>query len=589
MGRLLGAGAGRARRWLLGAAWVALGAAPFSAARWLLDPAEPEARWHTVPPAPAARAAATAPGGSASDRAAPETAPRAGGLAPARESAGDEPDATPVAARRADAAAPAEQGSYASQLGGAAGLPVTLSGSGFSDPLFATAPPGDGRLFVVEQGGRIWIVEEGVKRATPFLDLSGRVLCCGERGMLGLAFAPDHATSGVFYVFYTRAPDGRSVLSRLQLGADPNAASASTEEVLLTVAQPFANHNGGTVAFRPDGTLFVGLGDGGSSNDPAERAQNGQELLGKLLRLDVSGGPGTPYAIPADNPFVGNPNVRNEIWALGLRNPYRFTFDRGTGDLFIADVGQGLREEVDYEPAGDPGGRNWGWDVMEGLLCNATDPAPAPPCNDPSFTPPLHEYAHANGNCSITGGSVYRGSLVAIQGAYFFGDYCSGRIWSLVRSPFSVTERTAELGPAAGVMFQLAAIGEGGFGALYAVHLGGNVYRIGPGGTECADGQDNDGDGAVDGADTGCQGAADPWERDSDTPCDDGYDNDRDGDVDFPDDLDCTAADSAGEMPADAGGDGGGGGGGSCGLSIEVAIALPILARLRRRRGRAAA
>jgi hypothetical protein len=363
------------------------------------------------------------------------------------------------------------------------------------------------------------------------------------------------------------------------------------------VAQPFANHAGGTVAFGPlDGYLYWGLGDGGDAYDPGERAQDGRELLGKLLRVDVSGGVGTPYTIPGDNPFLSTPGTRAEIWALGLRNPYRFAFDRVKGDLWIGEVGQDAREEIDFQPAGAPGGANYGWDVMEGALCSTTDPAPAPACEAASLVDPFHEYPHADGNCSVTGGALYRGPEPSLQGLYFFGDFCSGRIWTLNPGNRALVDRTAELAPAAGAAYQLAAIGEGGFGELYAVHLDGDVIRLGPAGDECSDGVDNDGDGAADLLDGGCASAADASERDPDRACDDGFDNDHDGRIDYPADADCPNTVFLQEGPIFfppmasqqqlAGVAGGGGGGGGCGLGIELVPLLPLLARFRRWRGR---
>jgi len=365
---------------------------------------------------------------------------------------------------------------------------ATLLASGLAEPLYATAPAGDVRVFVVERAGRIRIVENGALRATPFLDITDRVSTTGEGGLLGLAFAPDYATSGLLYAYYTDL-DLDSVVSRFSLSADPHGADPLSEEVVLFVDQPAAtNHKGGTIHFGPDGFLWFATGDGGAANDPPENAQNPQSLLGKMLRIDV--GPafapdsipvgGEIYRIPADNPFVGEP-PRDEIWALGLRNPFRWSFDRWNGDLWIGDVGQGAREEVDFEPADDPGGRNYGWDVMEGTLCNATDPAPAPPCNDPSLTLPIHDYGRAAGDCTVIGGVVYRADSSGLRGLYFFGDFCSGRVWTLDPLTLQIVDRTAELGAAAGIGFTLVGFGEDGFGRLLLVQRNHDrVFRIGP-------------------------------------------------------------------------------------------------------------
>ncbi len=431
-------------------------------------------------------------------------------------------------------------------------LSAELVVGGLAAPIFATAIPGDPRLFVLERAGRVLIVEDGELRNT-FLDIRSRVGTAGEGGLLGLAFDPEHPRNGLFYAYYTdRAGD--SVLSRFELGSDPNLADAASEEVLLLVDQPFSNHKGGTIAFSPvDGHLYLGLGDGGSAFDPGERAQNGAQLLGKMLRLDVSAGAGSGYAIPADNPFVLHPSVRDEIWGIGLRNPFRFGFDPASGDLWIGDVGQSAWEEVDFERAGD-GGHNYGWDVKEGPADSPTDRAQPPYINAPPFTPPVYVYPHTQGRCSITGGSVYRGPLAAEDGLYFFGDFCTGQIWSIDPgvAPIVAVDRSAELGPAARVRLALAAIGEDGFGALHVVHLNGNVFRLGPTGMECADGIDNDADGAVDfGGDLGCWDPGDASELDSDVPCDDGYDNDGDGRLDHPEDPGCLDSQDADETHID--------------------------------------
>jgi glucose/arabinose dehydrogenase len=458
-----------------------------------------------------------------------------------------------------------------------------LAASSLTYPLFVAAPDGDPRLFVVERAGRIRIAQGGTTLPTPFLDIQSQVTTAGEGGLLGLAFAPDYEQSGLFYVYYTNLADD-SVVSRFSVSGDPNLANPSSQTVLLTIDQPagLTNHKGGTIAFGPDGFLWFATGDGGGSNDPNELAQNPQSLLGKMLRLDA--GPvfapgsipvaGQAYRIPADNPFVGSP-PRDEIWALGLRNPYRWSFDRETGDVWIADVGQGAREEVDFEPAGDPGGRNYGWDVMEGTLCNPNDPAPSPPCSAPSLTLPVHEYDHSGGRCSITGGYVFRSPVSPLTGLYFFGDYCSRQIWSLDPDTLMVVDRSAQLSPAAGSV-NIVGFGEDGFGTLHVALANGNVYRILPADPACADALDNDGDGLADfPADPGCGDAAGSPENPA---CDDGLDNDGDGAFDW---------DGAGLGPPDPQCEGDGwrtrerrkG----CGAGFELALLLPALQALRRR------
>jgi glucose/arabinose dehydrogenase len=473
-----------------------------------------------------------------------------------------------------------------------AGLKAELVASGLSFPLFATAPPGDARVFVLERVGRIRIVEGGAVLPTSFLDIQSKVGgLSGEGGLLGLAFAPDFATSGTFYVHYTDAALS-TVVSRFTVSGDPDVADPM-ETVILTAAHPFNNHKGGTIAFAPDGFLHVAIGDGGGSNDPDERAQDPLELLGKMLRLDVGTPfqpgsvpvPGTGYAIPADNPFVGVPGFREEIWALGLRNPYRWSFDRATGDLWIADVGQAAREEIDFEPASDAGGRNWGWDVMEGTGCNPTDPAPAPPCNDPSLSLPRHEYLHLYGRCSITGGYVYRGAPApSVQGLYFFGDYCTGEIWTLDPATSEVRDRTFDLMPAAGPDFNLVGFGEDGQARLLIVLKNGSVYRVAS--PDCSDGADNDGDDFVDfPADPGCRDANALLES---PQCQDGLNNDLQTGIDSDGgasanggvpldvaDPHCTSAWRNKETPSTG-----------CGLGFEVALLLPALGRLRRWRPR---
>ena len=350
---------------------------------------------------------------------------------------------------------------------------------GLARPLFLTAPAGDERLFIVEQGGAIRIVADGALLPAPFLDFRSRVSSTGERGLLGLAFAPDYDTSGLFYVDYTDV-DGDTVIARLRVGPDPNVADPAGEEILLHIDQPFSNHNGGTLAFGPDGYLYIGMGDGGSGGDPGNRAQNDATLLGKMLRIDVSGGPGTGYTIPADNPFAGGVLPLPEIWAKGLRNPYRFSFDRLMGDLYIGDVGQSAREEIDVQPSGAPGGRNYGWRRMEGSACFN----PSSNCNDGTLTLPVHEYGRDNGSCSVTGGYVYRGPIETIFGHYFFADFCSNGVFSFVwdgaGGVSQLTNRTQELAPPGGFR-SITSFGEDGAGELYIVQFGdagGEVFRI---------------------------------------------------------------------------------------------------------------
>jgi glucose/arabinose dehydrogenase len=360
---------------------------------------------------------------------------------------------------------------------------ATLVAEGFSAPIYLTAPPGDPRLFVVELGGRIRIVEDGTVLTTPFLDLRSKVGSGGEQGLLGLAFPEDYAASGELYVYYIDLA-GDSVLARFVVSGDPDRANAASERIVLRVDQPASrtNHKGGTIAFSPaDGMLYWALGDGGGGDDPDNLAQNAQSLLGKMLRIDVGGGPTTTYTIPSDNPFVGGDGVRDETWAFGFRNPFRWSFDRETGDLWVGDVGQGQREEVDFEAAGDPGGRNYGWKIHEGKLCHL--PQPGLPCESPTapnrFTFPVHEYAtRTNGTCAITGGVVYRGSVTALVGAYLFSDYCSDRV-ELRRPDGTLADLSAVLRVDAGAVDGVVAIGEDGFGEAYLVSLdSGDIHRI---------------------------------------------------------------------------------------------------------------
>jgi glucose/arabinose dehydrogenase len=370
-------------------------------------------------------------------------------------------------------------------MNSALAIGVERVGSGFSAPVFATAPVGDtGRLFVVEQRGAIKILDlaTNVTRPTPFLTLGG--LAQGfEQGLLGLAFHPDYATNGYFFVYLTEA-SGTVELRRYRVSAsDANVADPASGRIVLRFHHPFANHNGGWIAFGPDGYLYIASGDGGGAEDPRRNGQDTYSLLGKLLRIDVSNPTRQQrYAIPPSNPFPIFGGAR-EVWAYGLRNPWRCSFDRETGDLWIADVGQGSREEIDFQPAGAAGGCNYGWRIREGSIDNPSVPGRTPR----DAVDPIYDYPHgfgADAGNSITGGYVYRGSAIpALQGTYFFADYISGNIWSLHYSGGQVSEyqnRLAELVPAAGDISHVSSFAEDAAGELYVISLNGDIFRIVP-------------------------------------------------------------------------------------------------------------
>jgi glucose/arabinose dehydrogenase len=345
--------------------------------------------------------------------------------------------------------------------------------SGYQLPLdLVHAGDGSGRLFVVEQGGIVRVLGAGTASA-PFLDLSQAVACCGERGLLGLAFHPRYRANGRLFVDYTRAGDGATVIAELRVAADGARVDPATQRVLLVIPQPFENHNGGALRFGPDGLLYIGMGDGGSANDPGGRAQDPQSLLGKILRIDVDAG--VPYGIPAGNPFADGRAGRPEIFALGLRNPWRFTFDRQTGDLVVGDVGQGAWEEVDRLTMASAGA-NLGWRVVEGRHC--TGLAGPVPCGSPSLVAPVLEYDHGDGNCSITGGPVYRGArIAALFGHYLFADFCTGRVWTAVASTAAAWTFT----PLVAVASPVSALGEDESGEVYVADYGrGTVLKFVP-------------------------------------------------------------------------------------------------------------
>ncbi len=352
---------------------------------------------------------------------------------------------------------------------------LRLVASGLDQPDFVSgAGDGSGRLFVVEQTGRVRIVKGSTVLATPFLDLHSLVSCCGERGLLGLAFHPEYATNGKLYVDYTDV-NGNTVVAEYRRSASSvDRADPATARVLLRVTQPYENHNGGMLAFGPDGYLYVGLGDGGSGGDPGNRAQSTSTLLGKILRIDVDGTTSTKaYRIPASNPYVGTTGL-DEIWLRGVRNPWRFSFDRRTGDLWIGDVGQDAWEEVDHLTHASGGGRgaNLGWRQMEASHCYVSG------CTRTGKTLPVAEYSHAGGRCAITGGYVYRGQVVgSLSGRYVFGDFCSGDVFLVGGTSGSVAGATGIL--ATGL--NISSFGEDDAGELYVVDLNGRLYRIVPG------------------------------------------------------------------------------------------------------------
>ena len=329
--------------------------------------------------------------------------------------------------------------------------------SGLARPVDLQAD-GSGRLFIIEKAGRIRILQDGQLLDQPFLDITGRVGSDGnEQGLLGLAFQPQYPENGRFFVNYTNN-NGDTEIARFQVSDDPNGADPNSEVKLLGVNQPFPNHNGGVLAFGPDGYLYAGLGDGGAAGDPLGNAQNTNALLGKILRIDVDSA--EPYAVPVDNPFG------NEVWAYGLRNPWRFSFDQATGDLYIGDVGQNAWEEIDYLSAGSAGGTNFGWDQREG----AHDYEGTASAN---FTEPVAEYSHQEGGCSVTGGYVYHGSMPEWNGIYLYGDYCTGLIWGLIRSNDGWQKQQLF-----DVDVRITSFGQDEAGEIYLLDDNGSIYRL---------------------------------------------------------------------------------------------------------------
>jgi glucose/arabinose dehydrogenase len=345
--------------------------------------------------------------------------------------------------------------------------------SGLARPVFVAFAPGDSRMFVLEQAGKIRTVQDGRLQPESFLDITALVGCCGERGLLGLAFHPQYAQNRLFFVNYTNK-SGNTVIAKYRASgvADPDS------EILLTIDQPYSNHNGGMVAFGPDGFLYIGMGDGGAGGDPQNYAQNLDSLLGKILRIDVNGREANkPYAIPKDNPFIGK--GRPEIWSYGWRNPWRFSFDQQTKDLWVADVGQNAWEEVHLQPSGKGGG-NYGWKILEGSRCFVAN------CNKEGLILPVIEYSHREGQ-SITGGYRYRGSAIpALSGAYIYADFASGRIWAANENKQRCSPNSRCIDGSSWSSKELlragniSSFGEDPKGELYAVDYSGTVYRLSP-------------------------------------------------------------------------------------------------------------
>lgn len=338
----------------------------------------------------------------------------------------------------------------------------------FSITDIANAGDGSRRLFLTQQSGRIYIIKNGETLEEPFLDMSDVVQSGGERGLLSVAFAPDYISSGYFYVWYTE-PGGTTILARYSVSDNPDIADPASRQRILAVQQPEANHNGGRLQFGHDGLLYLGLGDGGGFQVDGGTSQDGNTLLGKLIRIDVDPSHGT-YAIPNDNPFVGNGAVMDEVWATGLRNPWKISVDPETGDLFIADVGEESREEVNFQAVSSNGGENYGWANFEGTLCLGSN------CSQSGYTFPVTEYTHDDG-CSITGGEIYRGSAYPnLYGTYLFGDFCSGNVWGLKWTGSSwSTMLLAETN------YRWMTFGLGEDGTIYGAHRSGGIFLISDG------------------------------------------------------------------------------------------------------------
>ncbi|MEO1277648.1 MAG: PQQ-dependent sugar dehydrogenase [Planctomycetota bacterium] len=373
-------------------------------------------------------------------------------------------------------------------LAGAASAQVDVATevflTGLNQPTALVHAPGDfGRVFITEKRGVIRVVRDGELLPTPFLNIDPLISSFGERGLLGIAFSPEYDSDGWFFVHYTNN-SGNTVIARYSVSdTNPDVADPSSGQILLTERQPFTNHNGGWIDFGPnDNFLYISLGDGGSGGDPDGYGQRLDTFLGKILRIDVLGppSPGLDYGIPADNPFVGTGNME-EIWAYGLRNAWRNDFDPATGDLYIADVGQGAREEVNYQPADSFGGENYGWKCREGDICfSATMPCPDP-CDPSPFVEPVITYDHsAAGGCSITGGQIYRGCAIdGLDGTYFYADYCTNRVWSIRVVDGEATEFTNRTSQFGGIS-DIISFGRDAYNEMYVLSQGGTIRKVMP-------------------------------------------------------------------------------------------------------------
>jgi glucose/arabinose dehydrogenase len=388
------------------------------------------------------------------------------GLAPAVQAA-----PMPVAATAAPAATPAAP----APAPGDADVALSFRVGGLARPVYMVSAKDDsGRLFIVQQGGKIRIYQNGALRSTPFLDITSTVSNGYEQGLLGLAFHPGFKTNRKLYVYFTDNGDDIVIREYKTKLSNKNVVDTSTARKIIEISHPYTNHNGGSVVFGPDGYLYFGTGDGGDSDDPAERAQNINSRLGKMLRIDVNGTTSTTnYRIPSSNPYLGIDGL-NEIWQIGLRNPYRFSFDRANGNMWIGDVGQGTWEEIDRAIRTSSGaGRkvNWGWDVLEGTQCHE----PSSGCSTSGKTGPLLQYGQSGGRCAVTGGYVYRGSAIpALVGGYVFADYCSGEIWVVDSTASPLAPKTLLLDTA----HQISGFGENQAGELYVLNHGGAMYAL---------------------------------------------------------------------------------------------------------------